>query len=167
MSDEPETSHPDVSVLNADKDWAMGTLGALLIVVCRGTLTEAAVNQINTRLLELTQGRPAACGYICVIEKSSPPPKGPVRRLAIDGVSRLGKNLACTAAVVEGNDFRSTLVRAILTGNAMVRPPAQPSKYFKNTHEMSVWIEQRVAKASADDIVHAVEMIRQRMPKPG
>jgi len=165
MAEAPEIPHLDV--LTADKDWAMGLLaGALLIVVCRGPLSEAAIGEINERLLALTQERPGQCAYICVIEPSSPPPAGPARRLAITGVSRLGRTLACTAAVIEGNQFRSTLVRAILTGNAMVRPPAQPSKYFKNTEEMSVWVKKMVPQAGAD-IVPSVEVIRQRMPKSG
>lgn len=163
MAEAPDHQADQVTVLNANKDWAIGIQGGLLIVIFRGQLTEAAIGEVNERLLKLTQERPERCAYICVIERNSPPPAGPVRRLAINGLSRLGKSLTCSAAVMEGNDLRSTLVRAILTGNAMVRPSAQPSKYFKNTDEMSVWVKKMVADATSD-IVGAVETLRQRMP---
>jgi hypothetical protein len=148
--------------------WAMGEIGPLLIVIWRGNVTEEALRQINERVWNLTQQRPGACAYINVIERNSPPPSAPLRKIAMEGLSKPGKALTCLGAVFEGNEFRSALVRAVMTGMALLRPQGQPTKFFKNTQEMAVWVSGQLRNAGVDvnanDIGRACEHIRSKMP---
>jgi hypothetical protein len=153
-----------VAVHAAHKAWAMGELGPFLMVIWRGLATQEAVLQINERIGDLTQRLPGKCVYINVIEPRSPTPPAPVRKLAMEGLSRPG--LGCKVAVIEGHELRAALVRAILTGMALLRREEQPTKWFKNTREMSLWVKNQLHDAGDLDqqIVRAAEVIRNQMP---
>jgi len=146
----------------------MGEVGPCLIVVWRGTVREDAIHRINDHIWTLTRQRPGACAYINVIESNSPPPSASLRKLVMDGITRPGKALTCLGAVFEGNELRTALVRAVMTGMAMLRRSAQPTKFFKNTQDMAVWVEEqlRAAGTVADRgvIVRAAEIVRGHMP---
>lgn len=148
--------------------WAMAELDPCLIVIWRGVVTEEALRSINEHIWKLTQKRPGACAYINVIERNSPAPTAPLRKIAMEGLSRPGKALTCLGAVFEGNEFRSALVRAVMTGMALLRPSGQPTKFFKNVQEMSVWVGNQLRSAGATiatgDIVRACEHTRRIMP---
>jgi len=145
----------------------MGVWGPCLIIVWRGQATEAAVLQINDRLWELTQQRPGQSAFVNVIERDSPSPPPAVRKASMTGIARCGSALSCKCAVIEGHELRSALVRAILTGMELLRSKQQPTKFFKDTTEMSVWMKKQLPDAAADldkEIVRAVEVIRSQMP---
>jgi len=154
-----------IVILGSGKEWAMGEMGPCLIVVVRGALTEQVVLQINEGIWNITQRLPGQCGYINVIESTSPPPNAGLRKLIMAGLERPGLALACLAAVIEGSEFRLTLVRAILAGMALLRPSKQPSKVFKHTHETSLWVKKQLGgdDAFAADIVRALDVIRSRI----
>src|SRR5579862_7951644 len=102
MTDDPQDPphqavEARVVIRVAQPEWAMGQFGPCLIVIWRGTVTEAAMLQANEAILNLTQERPGKCAYINVIERKSPTPSAPVRKLAMVGVARPGKALSCMA----------------------------------------------------------------------
>ena len=170
ISDEiatPPRAVEGIVIHAAQKQWALGEFGPCLIVVWRGNVTEEALLFINERIWDLTQRRPGDCAFVTVIERNSPPPNAPLRKLAMAGLTRPGNALTCKVAVIEGNELRSALVRAILTGMALLRTQAQPTKFFKDTQEMSTWVKSQL-KDSPDldkEIVRAAEVIRNEMPK--
>lgn len=156
-----------VTILAAQRTWGMGEFGPCLIVVWRGQPSEQALLQINERIFDLSQRRPGACAYINVIEANSPPPTAPMRKLAMTGVTRPGDALTCMAAVMEGHEFRTAAVRAIITGMMMLRPQVRPTKIFKNTKEMSAWVRNQLPDAPSDidkQIVRAAEVLRGQLP---
>ena len=157
-----------VTIYAGHKDWAMGEVGPCLIVLWRGVVTEAAVLQINDQILSLTERYPGKCAYLNVIEQSSPPPKAPLRKIVMAGLTRPGKALTCLVAVIEGNPLRSALVRAIMTGMALLGPQGQATKFFGNTADMSLWVNKRLSSAEDPDrdldIVRAAEVSRRQMP---
>ena len=57
------------------------------------------------------------------------------------GLAKPGKALSCMVAVIEGHELRLTVVQAILTGMALLRSQGQPTKFFQNTQEMSLWVK--------------------------
>src|SRR5678815_4725872 len=114
------SSDDGITMLAAEAQWAMGELDACLIVLWRGAASEPAILQVNDAIWNLTQRRPGQCAYINVIEPSSPPPSAAMRKLVMAGISRPGAALSCLAAVMEGNEFRLTVVRAILAGMALL-----------------------------------------------
>ncbi len=49
----------------------------------------------------------------------------------------------------------------------LLRSKQQPTKFFKDTSEMSVWVKKQLPDAAADldtALVRAVEIIRSQMP---
>jgi hypothetical protein len=166
--DSPPQTVERVIIHAAHRDWAMGELGPCLIVCWRGPVTEAALLQINDKIFTFTQQHPGKCAYINVIERSSPTPSAELRKMTMAGLNRPGKALGCMVAVIEGHELRSTVVRAILTGMALLRTHGPPTKFFKNTEEMSRWVTTLLASAVENDfdrdIVRAAEVIRREMP---
>jgi hypothetical protein len=171
MTDELEGPHhtvEQVTIHAVDRDWAMGEFGPCLMVRWRGTVTERALLQINEQIVALTQRCPGKCAYINVIEGSSPTPPASLRKLTMEGLNRPGKALGCMVAVIEGNELRSTIVRAILTGMSLLRVQGPPTRFFKSTEEMSVWVRNHLATVVAAefdrDIVRAAEVLGREMP---
>jgi hypothetical protein len=164
---QPRKDVDGVTIHAAHKGWALGELGPCLIVVWRGNVTEEALLFINERIWDLTQRRPSNCAFVTVIERGSPPPNGPMRKLAMAGLTRPGEALRCKVAVIEGNELRATLVRAILTGMALLRTQAQPTKFFKDTQEMARWVASHLNDSGNlhQEIVRAAEVVRNQMPK--
>lgn len=166
VSDDPvQPPQADGLVIHAaDREWAMSEFGPCLIVVWRGPVTEERLTLINDRIWRLSQDRPGACTYLNVIEPTSPPPTAPLRKMSMEGISRPGKALTCIAAVLEGNELRLALVRAIMTGMALLRPRGQSTKFFKATHEMAVWVGNQLRTAGttieSEAIVRACEQTR-------
>ena len=164
----PSASDAGIELLVKDKDWAMAEFGPCLIVIWRGTVTQVAMDQVNEQILNITQRRPGNCAYINVIERESPTPPAPLRKSAMVGIARGGKALSCLGVVIEGHELRSTVVRAILTGMALIRAQTQPTKFFKNTQEMSTWVKKQIPTALDNvgdaDIVRAIEVVRAQMP---
>ena len=163
--DHAKPPHVDGLVIHAsDHEWAMTELGPCLIVVWRGPVTEARLKLINERIWNLSQARPGACTYLNVIEPSSPAPNGPLRKMSMEGISRPGKALTCIAAVLEGNELRLAMVRAVMTGMALLRPRGQSTKFFKATGDMAAWVVNQLRAAGAviesDAIVRACEHTR-------
>lgn len=157
--------HVDGLVVHAaDHEWAMSELGPCLIVVWRGPVTEERLRLINERLWNLSQARPGACTYLNVIEPTSPAPNGPLRKMSMEGIARPGKALTCIAAVLEGNELRLAMVRAVMTGMALLRPRGQSTKFFKTTSDMAGWVVNQLRAAGAaiesDAIVRACEETR-------
>jgi len=166
-----DLAHPvDGMVIHASQPhWALGEFGPCLIAVWRGAVTAEALVVINEKIWNLTQRRPGACAFVTVIEQNSPPPSAPNRKLAMEGLSRPGKALGCKCAVFEGNEFRTALVRAIMTGMALLRRQDQPSKFVKTLPELATWVQAQIRAAGGEvdsnDIVRACEQIRRGMPR--
>jgi hypothetical protein len=156
--------HGDVVIHSAHDDWAMGEFGPCLIVIWRGTVTVAALHQVNERIVNLAQRRPGHCAYINVIEKNSPLPSAQTRKLAMEGVEKPGRALTCMAAIIEGNELRSTVVRAIITGMAFLLPKSQPTKMFKDTQQMASWLKKQLPEENLEQIVPMIEVVRSKMP---
>ena len=148
--------------------WALGELGPCLIVIWRGVVTEEALRVINARIWDMTQARPGRFAYINVIERNSPAPSAPLRKLAMEGLARPGAAMTCKCAVIEGNEFRSAMVRAVMTGMALLRTQDQPTKFFKTTQEMAVWVASHLREAGAEidgrAIARGCEQLRGQMP---
>jgi hypothetical protein len=163
----PPRSVEGVVIHAAHKDWALGETGPLMVVVWRGQPTEQALLHVNERIWEITQRRPGDCAFITIIERNSPAPSAPLRKLAMEGLTRPGKALSCKVAVIEGHELRNALTRAVLTGMALLRPQDQPTKFFKNTQEMASWVKNQLPASGEpeQEIVRVVEVVRNQMSK--
>jgi hypothetical protein len=155
-------------VLEVAAGWAMGEFDGCLAVVWRSQPTGAAFQKRNEILQELVQQRPKRCCLIEVVEETSKPPADDDRRTAMQVFKQLGGDLAAIAFVLEGNQMKSALNRAILTTMTFFVKQLQPTKIFKHPADAARWAKQLVPDAPAafeTELAAALEELRAKIPK--
>ncbi|MBX3160051.1 MAG: hypothetical protein KF773_29045 [Deltaproteobacteria bacterium] len=135
-----------LAVLETNTIYTMGECEQCLLVVWRLQPTKAAFDRRDAALVDLAARFPERCAYLEVIESESKPPPGDLRKAAVDVFPRLGKNLACVGACIDGTQVRSAFVRAILAGMTFLMPRFQPAKVFKRVGDMAEWARGFVGK---------------------
>ena len=157
------TTVPGLRVVQTTEGWAMGEIAGCLAVVWRQQPTIDAFQFRNTQLLALTQRLPAKCALVEVIESGSKPPSDETRKVAMEVFRKLGGELAGIGFVLEGNELKSTLNRAILTGMMFFVSQLQPTKVFKRSSDLAAWARGRVGSedpAFEANLVAAFEHLR-------
>jgi hypothetical protein len=133
-------SNDALRILEVDKSYAFGELHGCLLGVWRGQPDEASFQQRGRYMIDLASRLPGRCGYLEVIEPSSKPPSRAARNVAVQSMKEVGKSLAAVAMVVEGNELRSTLVRAVVTGMLLVFRSDQPMRVDKQLLRSAEWV---------------------------
>lgn len=158
-----------VRIIQAAEGWAIGEIANCLAIVWRHQPTVDVFRFRNTQLQELAKRAPAKCALVEVIEPTSKPPTDEMRKVAMEVFRQLGGDLGGIGFVLEGNELKSTLNRAILTGMMFFVKQLQPTKVFKRSSELATWARARVASedpAFETKLVAAFEELR-RLIGPG
>src|SRR5205814_768473 len=66
------------------------------------------------------------------------------RRVAMDVFRKLGSDLSAIGFVIEGNEMRMAVVRAVITGMLFFVKQPQPSRVFKRLEDMIEWVRPRI-----------------------
>lgn len=135
---------PPVRIIEVTNKWAMGEFCQCIGAVWRGQPTSEALKLRASELVDLAHKYPGACALLEVVEPTSKPPTDETRRVAMDVFRKLGNDLAGIGFVIEGNEVRSTLTRAIITGMLFFVKQPQPTKLFRRTTDMVGWVRQRM-----------------------
>lgn len=157
-----------VRILEVDKSYAFGELHGCLLGIWRGQPSEASFQQRGQFMMDLASRLPGRCGYLEVIEAGSKPPAPAARKVAVTNLQRVGKALCCIGMVVEGNELRSTLVRAVLAGMQLLIRSEQPMKVDKQILRSAEWVCGKMQSNNPDlpaQLVAAVETLRTSMPR--
>jgi len=133
-----------VRLIDVTDRWAMGEFARCLVVVWRGETTPDAFRKRNAELQDLSRRHRGKCALVEVVETTSPPPSDDTRRVAMEVFKELGADLAGIGFVIEGNQMKSALNRAILTGMTFFVKRLQPTKVFKHSAELARWVRPRV-----------------------
>jgi hypothetical protein len=155
-------------ILLIDRDYAFGEQAGCMLVVWRGQPTEAAYQSRTRFLLDLTARLPGRCGLLDVVEPSSKPPSPPARKVAAACMKEVGKSLSCVGIVVEGNELRSTLARAVIAGMQMLIRSEQPMRVDKDLLRAAEWMSEMVQANDPDlpaRLVESIETLRARIPR--
>ncbi len=157
-------------VLHVDQVFALGEYRRCLLEVYSGEPTLEGFLLRNREIDDLVSRHPGRCAFVDFIEPSSKPPPSEVRPVAMQAIAKAGKNLSCVAAVLEGSNIRTALVRAVLAGMALLVPGRQPSKVFKGTTEVAAWVAPHVQEDNAEfksGLVDALAYLRAQVRAQG
>ena len=144
MSSSEGEAPSDLRVLEVTKNWAIGEYGRCLAVVWSGQPDPHAMQRRADHLVDLCKRHPGHCALVEVVEPTSKPPDDNTRRVAMEVFRKLGNDLSGIAFVVEGNEVRTTLTRAIITGMLFFVRQPQPSKVFKRIPDLAAWVRGRI-----------------------
>jgi hypothetical protein len=122
----------------------LGEFEQCILAVWRLGPTEDTFRRRNRAVLDLAERFPGHCAYLELIEPTSPPPPGELRKISLEPFKVVGKNLSCIGVLIEGTQVRSALVRAILTTMTFLIPQIQPYKVFKRRTDMAEWVRPRI-----------------------
>ena len=155
-------------VLKVDRDYAFGEQDGCLLVIWRGQPTEESYRERAAFMLDLAGRLPGRCGVIEVIEPSSKPPSPAARNVIAQSMRDVGRSLSGMTSVVEGNELRATLVRAVLAGLQLLVRGEQPMRVDKDLRRAAEWL-CGMMKASDPALparlVEAVETLRRNIPR--
>jgi hypothetical protein len=155
-------------VLKLDPFYAFGEREGCLLGVWRGQPTEASFEERNRFMLDLTARLPGRCGYLEVIEPGSKPPSPAARKVAAACMREVGKSLSCVGIVVEGNELRSALVRAVLAGMQLLIRWDHPVRVDKDVVRSAEWVREKIGAKDAGvaaRLAESIEILRARMPR--
>ena len=160
------TSKADVSIIEANNVIVLGETEQCLLVVWRRQPTKETFQRRNAAVVDLAARFPSRCAYLELIEPTSTPPPSNLRQVSVEAFPKLGSTLSCIGIVIEGNQIRTTLVRAILTGMTFLIPQFQPYKVFKRRADLAEWTGPRIGSAPgfADRLHAAFEILRAAEP---
>jgi hypothetical protein len=143
-SDPPAT----VRILDSSPVYSLAAFERCVITDWRLQPTQREFARRNEALIELTDRFAGVCGYLEMIEPTSKPPPGPLRKFAMDGFRALGAKLSCVGMVVHGTELRVTFVRAVLSGMTFFVPQFQPLRVFKETDAATRWIQASLGEGA-------------------
>lgn len=155
-------------ILKVDRDYAFGEQDGCLLVIWRGQPTEESYRDRGRLMLDLASRLPGRCGVIEVIEPTSKAPSPAARNVIAQSMREVGKALAGMASVVEGNELRSTLVRAVLAGMQLLVRREQPLRVDKDPLRSAEWLCGMMQANDPDlpaRLVQAIEILRTRIPR--
>jgi hypothetical protein len=163
-----ESATNALRVLTVERDYAFGELEGCMLGVWRGQPTVESFSLRGSFLTDLAARLPGRCGYLEVIEPRAKPPAPPARKVAADIQKKLGKSLACVGMVIEGDELRSTLIRAVIAGMNLLLRTDHPMRLDKDVLRCAEWVSATMGSNDADfprRLVAALETLRARMPR--
>lgn len=131
-------------IIEIDPVCSLGEQDRCLFVVWRQQPTRAMFDLRHRALTELAARHKGQCGYVELIESTSKPPPDELRKVAVEIFRKLGRDVSCVGFVMEGNELRTALVRAILTGMTFLVQQMQPSKVFKRLGDAATWLRPQI-----------------------
>lgn len=134
-----------VRIIEANDVCTVGEFERCLVIVWRAQPTAAMFESRARALQDLVTRFSGRCGYIELIEPTSRPPPGNLRKTAVEVFPKLGNKLSCIGVLIEGTQVRSALVRAIQTAMTFLVPQIQPYKVFKRRADLAEWARAQIA----------------------
>lgn len=125
-------------LVHADKDYALGSLGPIYIVVWRNETTLAGAQHLASGFGEFR--RPGvAHGLVTIVEPGAPLPDSDARETIAKFLRAASDHLVVSAVVFEGEGFRGAAVRGVVTGLTMLARQSYPHRVFGTIDEAAPW----------------------------
>jgi hypothetical protein len=161
-------SSDSLRVLALHRDYAFGEQDGCLIVVWRGQPTEESYEERGRFMADLVGRLRGRCAVIDVVEPSSKPPSPAARKVVARLMKEVGDAVSGAAIVVEGNELRSALVRAVLAGMQLLIRLDHPIRVDKDPLRAAEWARERMQSKDATlakRLVESIETLRARIPR--
>lgn len=120
----------------------VATAGDCLLVIVEKTVSHIGVNAIR-RGFEQLESMHAEVGYLSYIEGSEAAGMDATgRQLMADVIRRHTARIGAAAMIVNGDGFRSTVVRSVLTGIHLASRATHPLRVFSAVEPALDWYEE-------------------------
>jgi len=162
------SSEDALKILKLDREYAFGEQEGFLLGVWRGQPTEASFQERGRYMVDLAARHPGRCGYLEVIETTSKPPSPAARKVAADVLKEIGKSLPYIGMVIEGNELRATLVRAVIAGMTLLVRSDQSMRVDKDLSKSALWVCTKLQQSDTalpPRLVAGIERLRSGMPR--
>lgn len=148
---------PDESrLVGTNADFAVAALGSYVILVWRKRIADQGVVWAHRAFADQRRAHPNdKISFLTVVQADcelSTPPE--VRKGLAELLSTYKDNLAGAAIAFEGEGFRMTMVRSIITAINMMTRTRFPNSVFSNTTEAIDWLHERSTSSDSAIRVH-------------
>lgn len=148
-------------VLSHADGLGIAEVGCVCLVVWQAPVTLQRFQRQRDALAEIVGRYPRRAGFVCVIEPGTPVPDESLRKASIEMIAQHGRQLACVACVIEGDGFRASITRSVLSGMQILLPKRQTSVHFLATvAEAAVLTGRLCDQATRPDLVPARNALR-------
>ena len=146
----------------ADANLVLGRVDDVVLVNWRGFASLEDVTRQYAYLFEQVAAAPAPLSVLMVIDEDSVPPNAEVRNYIAEAAEELFPYLLNFAIVLEGTTVRQSLLRAVLAGMSILvsRSSARKQRVFGAVCEANVWLHDRGARVSSDELPAGVAKLR-------
>ena len=126
----------------SDENFALGALGSVVIAIWRRETTLGAVAELTAYIAECSVRHRGGVGLLQVIEDTATPPSAATRRALAHMHSSHATHIRRSALVYTKPGFAGAAVRMVMTGVAMLHPPAFEHELFGSVRDAIPWLEQ-------------------------
>jgi hypothetical protein len=153
----------DLKIRILDEAHCIATWRQTILTIWRGAVTLPAAKQQSEICRTLYTDRNANT-LLAVIEATSPPPEGPVRRELANWSSELAVNLKSVVAVAEGGNMRSAIVRSVGLALSIMFPHKVPFKFVSRVEDGVRFLVPHIAAEDGKDaLLDAIAKLRQEL----
>lgn len=132
-----------LDVRKATKDYALALYGPILIQLWQTGTPDEGARAARVLALELSRSQFPEVGTIAIVPADAGLPSADARDSLAHLPGDLGKATAL-ALVREGDGFRASTIRAVLTGIMLVSRNNVPHQVFSATDSASSWLRERL-----------------------
>jgi hypothetical protein len=150
-------------ILHCGDGLAMAQIGHVCVAVWRSKSVWSRFEIQKAALDECVKRRPGHTAFVCIVESTSEPPDEDVRKASSRMIADHGKDLRCTACVIEGAGFRGAITRSVLAGIVfLVRTPT-PLKMFESVESAARWIQSEMPDTPGAALASQIEFVRRKL----
>jgi hypothetical protein len=152
-------------VLWKDAGLVVAEVGPVCAVVWRSTVTRERFQAQRMGLERTVRSNPEGCGFLCVIEPTSPVPSLDLQRASGTMIAIHRPRIRYIACVIEGNTLRASIVRGVLHRmRALVTGRVTFGFYATVGEAGAAMVEAMPAAGDAESIALSVESARSLLP---
>jgi hypothetical protein len=168
MQKTPLTAARPFRVFHSDEGIVVAETANVCVVIWRGAVTRIPFEKQSSGLAMVVDRHPGNAGFLVVIEPTTKPPEDELRRASTQMLQAHGDRLNCVACVIEGQGFRASVARGVVSGMLlMTRHRHSPVSFPPNVRAGATWMSEYVRIPSVDALTSTVEEIRARiLPSP-
>ncbi len=113
----------------------------------------------------LVRAAPGKTALLCIVEQTSPAPRGEHPTRSAKRITDHGLDLACIACVIEGSGFQSAIARCVLSlMSLMILRRQAPIAFVESVAKAAAWMLQYSPFGSVPELVETVERMRAEIP---
>jgi hypothetical protein len=155
----------DVKVMTKADDHIVAMWQRTVIEVWRGVPTVEGSEAMMSACEQAIAQYPKDTSFIAVLERTSPPPTEPVRKVLARWSSDIVPRMAVAVLVSEGSSFRSAIVRGVGVALTLLAPHRIPFKFCSSVEEGVGVVEPYLGKSRGGraGLLTAIEQTRSQL----